>query len=82
MTELEISDIIRNTVHEVIVANSDKLKPTFKPLISALATKPEQVSDLFESFIGYASSISELTCIATIRTLADMGVLEISSSTR
>lgn len=82
MTELEISDIIRNTVHEVIVVNSDKLKPTFEPLISTLATKPEQVNDLLEGFIVYTSSISELTCIATIRTLADMGVLEISSSTQ
>ncbi len=80
MTKEELLELIHDSNSNVFKTNKDELIPIFQNLLSSLSTNENQVENLMVALYEYTVAISEISCTAMAKTLIDLDVLHISST--
>ena len=79
MSEKELIDLIHDTVGDALNRNIDRLHPLINSLITTSNhLTEEELKNQTESVLRYSIFVSEVSCIAMSKTLAALGIINIS----
>ena len=80
MSDKKLIDLIHDTVGDAINKNIALLHPLINSLVSASnPLTEEELKNQTEAVLRYTMLVSEVSCIAMSKTLAALGIIDISS---